>query len=77
MKQLWLWRTIHAPWFASTMLGCAGFSMASLFNDAADITHGITSLPFWARVIAAVISGLLVRLGLALDLRRGALTYRS
>lgn len=65
--QSWFWRIIHTPWFASAMFGSSGFFIASLFNDVAVLTHGITSLPFWARVIAGVISGMMVRLGLALS----------
>lgn len=66
----WLRRTIYNPWFASTMMGFVAYNLASLFNDVADLTHGITSVPFWARIIAAVVSGLMVRLGLVLDRRR-------
>lgn len=63
----WLRRIIYKQWFASTMMGVAGYFIASLFNDVADLTDGITSLPFWVRVMTGVIAGLMVRLGAALD----------
>lgn len=59
----WLWRAVHTPWFASTALGFAGYEMISLFNDVAGM------IPFWARLTAGVLSGLMTRLGIWIEFR--------
>jgi hypothetical protein len=60
----WLWRAIHTAWFASTALGFAGYEFAALIND---VTGAI---PWWARAITGVLSGLMVRLGIWLEHRK-------
>lgn len=70
-KLTWrLRRIIYPLWFASAMMGMAGYFIASIFNDFADLTDGVTDLPLWVRVLTGVICGVVVRLGIALDMHR-------
>lgn len=57
----WFWRATRTAWFASVAMGIAGYEMAALIND-------VTAMvPWWARLIAGVSGGLMVRLGIRLE----------
>jgi uncharacterized membrane protein YuzA (DUF378 family) len=61
---VWLYHAIHTAWFCAIMMGLAGYFTLSLINDV------LGTIPFWARVVAGVGSGLMVRLGIALEWRK-------